>query len=274
MNLQDKFNNLTKKVYIDPNERVEYPPVAISYGYYKSGENYYPVPLGTYGNFSFIQAAAKSKKTFLVSMLCSCYLTGQTSFTGDLLGHRGELNLVHFDTEQGKFHAQKVFQRVLKMAETDNSFYDTYGLRTLSIKDRNLFIELYLEKNYDKTGVMIIDGVADLVSDVNDIKESNDIVQKIMYWTEKYNIHIVCVIHSNHNSDKPTGHLGSSLEKKTETQIRLQLNEDDENIVQVHCKRSRSIPFEDFSFEVCRDGYPRIIDKIDSLLNIKNGNKT
>ena len=121
---------------------------------------------------------------------------------------------------------------------------------------------------------MIIDGVADLVSDVNDIKESNDIVQKIMYWTEKYNIHIVCVIHSNHNSEKPTGHLGSSLEKKTETQIKLQLNEDDENIVQVHCKRSRSIPFEDFSFEVCRDGYPRIIDKIDSLLNIKNGNKT
>jgi len=116
---------------------------------------------------------------------------------------------------------------------------------------------------------MIIDGVADLVSDVNDIRESNELVQKIMYWTEKYNIHIVCVIHSNFNSEKPTGHLGSALEKKTETQIKLQVNEQDDNIVQVSCKRSRSVPFEDFSFEVCRDGYPRIIDKIDSLLNIK-----
>ena len=270
MNLQDKFNNLTKKVYIDPNERVEYPPVAISYGYYKSGENYYPVPIGTYGNFSFIQAAAKSKKTFLVSMLCSCYLSGQTDYTGDLIGHRGDLKLVHFDTEQGKFHAQKVFRRVINMANTDNKHYDTYGLRTLDIKDRNLFIELYLEKNYDKIGVMVIDGVADLVSDVNDIKESNDLVQKIMYWTEKYNIHIVCVIHSNYNSEKPTGHLGSSLEKKTETQIKVQVHESDQNVVQVSCKRSRSIPFEDFSFEVCKDGYPRIIDKIDSLLNIKN----
>ena len=60
MNLENKFNRLTKKVYIDPNERVEYPPVAISYGHYKSGQNFYPIPIGTYGNFSFIQAAAKS----------------------------------------------------------------------------------------------------------------------------------------------------------------------------------------------------------------------
>jgi hypothetical protein len=202
-------------------------------------------------------------------MLCSCYLTGETNFTGDLVGHRGDLKLVHFDTEQGKFHAQKVFRRVIEMGQTDNSFYDTYGLRTLDIVDRNLFIELYLEKNYDKVGMMIIDGVADLVSDVNDIRESNELVQKIMFWTEKYNIHIVCVIHSNFNSEKPTGHLGSALEKKTETQIKLQVNEQDDNIVQVSCKRSRSVPFEDFSFEVCRDGYPRIIDKIDSLLNIK-----
>ena len=76
------------------------------------------------------------------------------------------------------------------------------------------------------------------------------------------------VIHSNFNSDKPTGHLGSFLEKKTETQIQLKLKEDNEDIVDVICKRSRSYPFEQFSFEVDRQGTPRIIDKIDDILRI------
>ena len=59
---------------------------------------------------------------------------------------------------------------------------------------------------------------------VNNIEESNKVVQKIMEWTAKYKCHMVLVIHSNFGSDKPTGHLGSFLEKKTETQIQLEKN--------------------------------------------------
>ena len=40
-----------------------------------------------------------------------------------------------------------------------------------------------------------------------------------MAWSTVYDCHIVTVIHSNFGSDKPTGHLGSFLEKKAETQI-------------------------------------------------------
>jgi len=56
--------------YIDPNEEIEHPPVAISYKEhsYKTGDGFksYPTPIGTYGNFSFIYSAPKHKKTFLV----------------------------------------------------------------------------------------------------------------------------------------------------------------------------------------------------------------
>ena len=37
-----------------------------------------------------------------------------------------------------------------------------------------------------------------------------------MEWSQKFNCHIITVIHSNFGSDKPTGHLGSALEKKRE----------------------------------------------------------
>jgi hypothetical protein len=274
MTLDEKYEELREKLFVDPNQEVEYPPVAISYGSYKTKEAEYHTPLGTYGNFSFVQAPPKSKKTFFISMIAGAYLADTTKNTGDILGHRNNKKLVHFDTEQGTFHAQKVFKRVIDLAKTNDNYqinlddYDTLALRTLSAPMRTKFIDWYLEKYQDEIGLVIIDGIADLVLDVNDIKESSAIVQDIMRWTEEYNIHIMVVIHSNFNSDKPTGHLGSFLEKKTETQIQLTVREDSQDLVDVICKRSRSYPFENFSFEVDFLGLPNIIDKIDDILRI------
>jgi hypothetical protein len=268
MTRQERYELMKAEASVDPNEVIEYPPIAISYGSYKTREDEFRTPIGTYGNFSFVQAPPKSKKTFFISMLAGAYLAGRTNITGDIQGHRDGKWLAHIDTEQGRFHAQKVFKRVLDIAGCCNADYDTYALRSYSAESRINFIDMYLKENADNVGVLIIDGIADLVSDVNDIRESNDIVQKVMYWTETYNIHIVVVIHSNFNSDKPTGHLGSFLEKKTETQIQLKVREDNEDIVEVICKRSRSYPFETFSFEVDKFGTPKIIDKIDDILDL------
>jgi len=249
--------------YIDAEQDLEYPPIALSFGEQtiqtKKGNKTYPVPIGTYGNLSFVQAPPKSKKTFFISLLSAVYLKGTLEgFGGDLKGHREGKCLIHFDTEQGKFHAQKVFKRVLDMTGLNKECYHTFGLRTLSYKERIDFIEYYL---YDKMegkniGMVVIDGMADLVSDVNAIEESNKAVQKIMEWSAKLNCHIVTVIHSNFGSDKPTGHLGSFLEKKAETQIQLELNTVNKDLVTVSCKRSRGFSFDNFSFKVNQLGFP------------------
>ncbi len=76
-------------------------------------------------------------------------------------------------------------------------------------------------------------------------------------WKE-LDCHIVTVIHSNFGTDKPTGHLGSFLEKKTETQISLELNTVNKGLVKVSCKRSRNAPFEDFNFKVNNFGLPQV----------------
>ena len=117
---------------INAKEKIEYPPVAISLGekLIKStkGDMLLPIPLGTYGNFSFVQAPPKTKKTFFISLLASVYLGNQNNFGGDLKGHRENKNVIHIDTEQGKWHAQKVFKRVLDMNDVDYSeFYHTFG---------------------------------------------------------------------------------------------------------------------------------------------------
>jgi hypothetical protein len=227
----------------------------------KDGLIEYPLALGTKGNFIFVQAPPKSKKTFFISLLSAVYMNGSLeTFGGDLKGFRENNNLIHFDTEQSNFHCQMVFKRPLEMARVDTSKYHTYALRQLDYKERVLFIEHVLYKKLEgkNIGLVIIDGIADLCSDANNIEESNAVVQKLMTWSKELNCNIITVIHSNFGSDKPTGHLGSFLEKKAETQIQLELNTVNKDLVTVSCKRSRNASFETFSFKVNNFGLPQV----------------
>lgn len=258
---------IAEECAIDTNNVIEYPPTALSLGektiQAKGGEITMPIPIGTYGNFSFVQAPPKSKKTFFVSLLASVYLSGGNNFGGKIKGHREGRCLMHFDTEQGHWHAQRVFKRVQDMSNTKEvGCYHTYALRTIGYKERLQFIEHCLEQNKGKNGLVIIDGIADLVSDVNNLEESNLCVQKIMQLSAKYDAHIVTVIHSNYGSDKPTGHLGSFLEKKTENQIQLEINTVNKEWITVSCKRSRGYAFETFSFSINEFGLPFVVGEI------------
>ena len=90
--------------------------------------------------------------------------------------------------------------------------------------------------------------------------ETNYVVQKIMTWTAKKQCHLLTIIHQNFGSDKPTGNLGSALEKKAETQIKLEKNEVNKGWITVECKRSRNRSFETFSFTINENGLPEFVD--------------
>jgi hypothetical protein len=145
--------------------------------------------------------------------------------------------------------------------QQDEKYY-TYALRNLTPSDRIDFIDyvLYDILESKNIGLIIIDGIADLVSDVNNLEQCSKVVQKLMSWTDQYKCHIVTIIHSNYGSDKPTGHLGSFLEKKAETQIKLETNHVNKGWVSVECKRSRNTGFKPFSFLINENGLPEFVD--------------
>jgi hypothetical protein len=270
------MQKLDEDCSVDLSENIEHPPTAISMGSYsistKAGIKRYPIPIGTYGNFSYISGQPKTKKSFLVSLLASVYLSkdGQNRYGANIRADRGDKCVVHFDTEQGKFHAQRVFRRPYEMnGDVDLGCYHTYSLRAIGYKTRIDFIEYKLQQLSDDgmdVGLVIIDGIADLVSDVNNIEESNLIVQKIMTWSSVYNCHIVLVVHLNHNSEKSTGHLGSFMTKKCETELLLTQNEGESEIISVKCKRSRNFSFKTFNFTVDDLGYPKVLDDVDDIV--------
>ena len=259
------FEMFKKQCFVDLKQRVELPPVAIGCGTYitqnSNGMKKIDIPLCTYGNFSFIQAPPKSLKTFFVSLLTSTYVSNNCEHRGKLKSFRKDEHIVHFDTEQGMYHSQKVMQRTQRMNPTIDvsEFYHTYALRELGYSSRIEFIEACLEDlkaDGKDVGLVIIDGIADLVSEANNQVESNEIVQKLMTWSTVFNCHIITVIHSNFGSDKPTGHLGSFLEKKTESQIELKFDSMTGKTM-VKCKRSRNIPFEEFYFYLDKNTLPK-----------------
>lgn len=274
-----RLEYILNECYIDPTEKLDHPPIALSYGEHSyqtsEGTLTYDTPIGTYGNFSFIQGPPKTKKTFLTSLFSAAYLGGECDrFAGKIKGHNDGKILMHFDTEQGKFHAQRTFKRVLEMTGVGSERYKTYGLRGVGYKDRLRAIEIAIEDTKN-LGLVIIDGIADLMSDVNNIEEANELVQKIMRLSQQYNIHIMTIIHSNFGSDKPTGHLGSAMEKKAETQIQLQKDDADSNIIKVSCKRSRNRAFDTFSFYVNKYGYPQMaFEELNWIDNLTNDNQT
>lgn len=239
--------------YLSPTEEVGPAPVAIQAGSFTDFDgSTEPIPLVTYGNFVFVAAPPKTMKTFF-ACLCVKAFYGEA---GKLKGKDRKGDLIFFDTEQSKYHCSRVQHRIKKISPDTNGFR-MFCLRPFSVQQRVEFIDRYLEQNHEKIGMIIIDGIADLLADNNDIHGSNDVVQKLMYWTGAYGIALMTIIHTNHGSTKPTGHIGSFLEKKAETQIALE--KEDESTIRVTCKRSRNMPFVPFMFRVER-GLPYIVD--------------
>lgn len=268
MLLQKKMEELESEAELDVAELVDYPPVAISCGTYvdvdvDGTQRTYPIPIGTYGNFSFVHAYPKVGKSFFMSLLVSAYQGGKNDYTGKIKGHRQGKKIIHFDTEQGKFHAQKVAKRPLVMnGYRNDEDYHFYALRTMDYKERRAFIEhiIYHKFADEKIGLIVIDGIADLSSDVNNMEQATEVQELLMKWSGELKCHITTIIHSNHGTTKPTGILGSALEKKCETQIMLEKNSVNEGWVTVTCRRGRNRNFDTFSFGFTDNGLPKFIN--------------
>lgn len=243
------------KHFIDRTVRIEYPSPLISMGEKTLGQNIYPIPFATSGNFSAVQGGAKVGKTYFKSLLIASYIGGNSNtYAANIKSHRNEeKQIIDFDTEQGEWHVHSGAKRVDDMVGLIYENYFPYQLRELDVKERIEFIEHCLFIKYKNIGLVIIDGIADLVNDVNNPQESNALIQKLMSWSSELNIHILTFIHTNWDSDKATGHLGSSVGKKAETVCDLKRDKEYTNVKFMFC---RGFGIEPFRFKLNEYGLP------------------
>lgn len=60
-------------------------------------------------------------------------------------------------------------------------------------------------------GLLIIDGIRDLMYDINSPSESTDLINLLMRWSSGYDLHIHTVLHLNKGDDNTRGHIGTEL---------------------------------------------------------------
>ena len=258
------FNKLMLESEVNIDEELERQPIALSIGTHQFKGKPYNTPFGSYGDFSCIVGASKSRKTFLKSALVAGYIGGKSNnYFEDITGHDTEEKFIlEFDTEQSKFHTQRVLRRVVDMVGHSSEYYKGFSLRKYGAKERQQFIEYVLyESDYkNNIGLVTIDGYADLVQDFNNLEESSKLTDNLLKWTTDKQCHITGVLHRNFGSNKPVGHVGSSILKKAETVVFVD-KEEDGQITNVSCKYSRNIEFDDFGFIVNKDTWlPEEVD--------------
>lgn len=242
------YSGLLESTFVDVEEVLKPQPIALSLGSHSYKGNLYPTAIGSYGDFICIVGASKSTKSMLVKAMAACYIGGKSQhYFPDLKGHDSRDKLTYlFDTEQSTYHTQRGARQICEMVGINPPQFKPYSLRSLDVEQRKGVILEAIKENHN-IGLLIIDGIADLVKNVNDLDECNSIVQSLMSWSKDNNILIITVLHKNFGTQKATGHLGSAVTKKAETVFNV---EREDNITVVKPQYTRNRPFDKFTFEI------------------------
>jgi len=221
-------------------------------------DKYEPVTVGTKGNISVIKGRAKSRKSFATAMLTAATVS-DTPIYGKIFSTVTDKLVVYFDTEQSGFYVQEVFSRIFQMSTGpgfESRFYG-YGLRRFSTQERLELIE-WTMTNFKNIGFVVIDGIRDLVKDINSQEQATDIVTKLMKWSEDTGAHILTVLHENQENGKLRGHLGTELLNKAETVLRVEKLTADKAYSKIYCEDVRGLDFEPLFFTIDDFGVPYI----------------
>jgi len=208
-------------------------------------------------NISCITGKAKVGKTFLMTLLNIAVLKKGEFGTLRSYLPKGKDKIIYIDTEQSDYHILLILQRIQKEVGCDKLYMFNFDAK--SVEERKDFTR-ELIYNTPECGLLVIDGIADLIYDPNDIRESSQMVSELRKWATDCDIHICNVIHQNPSeSSKMRGHLGTILTNKSETVIQISSSKEEESVKLVETLATRNRKPENWSFQI-NDGQPEIME--------------
>lgn len=199
------------------------------------------------------------KSTLLTSIVASAY-TGR-----DFLGFSsdGHFKTLWIDTEQAPHDSTRMWRGVYRLAGVPPVAQDEKFIRLrlldASVEDRIKCLEASIRET--RPDLVIVDGVADLMKNTNDIEESQALVTDIRRINARYDCGIILILHVNWQNDKARGHLGTVLQQKSETVALLEHKGGMDSPTKVTAQLTRKAPFADFAFSIdLETGLPMLAD--------------
>ena len=207
------FNEIVKDFVIDRNVEYPDPEYLIEIG---------GVPTMPKGNIVALSAKWKNGKTFFCDILSAIFLGSDQFANCHNLMETGKVHF--FDTEQAKSDTARIQKTIEAMTlQERHSDLKVFCLREAVIDtdmDQNATISRFdiiqRDIEHEHPDLVIIDGIADLIYNYNDVIESQDVVNKLASIANKHNCCIVVVMHQNkgQNDKNMKGHLGTMLFQK------------------------------------------------------------
>ena len=216
--------------------------------------------LGTLGNFGLIIGKAKSKKSFFINIAVTTAISDDQlhgRFKGHLPKDRPEV--LYFDTEMDEYDVQKAGHRVRKQIGYDKQHLlenlHIHFLRGLSPKERLAHIEEEIYSN-DRASFIVIDGIRDLITAINDEEQATMMASKLLKWTQERNIYIIVVLHQNKGDHNARGHIGTELINKAQTVLSVSVDKNNKDISVVAPEMCRDKEPDIFAFRINEYGLP------------------
>ena len=158
-----------------------------------------------------ITGKAKSGKTFVTWMLMACcHVRDVLSFHRET---EAPLRLLWYDTEQSDESTQDILKnRVMKMA--GEGTFDIFNVRAVEWKLRRTLLLEAVKRC--KPDLVIVDGIRDLVNDINDGVLAQEVMEELLHLATQEDCCIVCVLHQNKSGEDRNlrGWIGTELMNK------------------------------------------------------------
>ena len=189
------------------------------------------------GELVAVTGKAKSGKTLFTSMLMACcvkdeVLQVQHPFTDvDGMWQSVALRCLWYDTEQSEQSTQDILKNrilrlvqgsELKVQDSDISHptsdishqYDVFNVRSLHYEERLRLFEVAVRRY--RPDLVLLDGVRDLLADINDGVKAQEIVERLMKLAQQNGCCLVCVLHQNKGAEDRNlrGWIGTELMNK------------------------------------------------------------
>ena len=207
-----EFSTIKEKFVVDDNVDYPDPEYLIRIG---------DVPTLPKGNLVAVSAKWKNGKTFFCDILAGIFLGSDIYKNCENLIKQGKVQF--FDTEQAVSDTARIRKTIKSITPHDrHGDLEVFCLRNAVIDSdeqseeisRYEFIRRSIE--HDRPDLVVIDGIADLIYNYNDVVESQSIVNQLAAIANEHNCCIVVVMHQNkgQNDKNMKGHLGTMLFQK------------------------------------------------------------
>ena len=170
------------------------------------------------GELVGVSGKAKSGKTLASSILMALCFRSQVLSVERIEPKR--LHVLWYDTEQSEESTQDILRnRIIPMTglaedQFPMELFDIFNVRAEDYDQRLPMLEVAV-RHY-QPDLVILDGIRDLVADINDGVIAQNCIERLMHLASEVRCCIVCILHQNKSSEDRNlrGWIGTELKNK------------------------------------------------------------